>query len=167
MGKIIGAHGLRGYVRVLPYSDVPDRYRTLTEVFVQSKKLGGVRAVREAKEGPAGTWLLRLEGIEDRSGAQALRGAALLVRDQDSPRLPEGRYYVHQIIGLRVRTTDGREVGPVREVLQTGANDVYVTDAGLIPATAEVVQEVDLASGVMVVEPLPGMLDEGPQTHAD
>ena len=71
------------------------------------------------------------------------------------------KYYVHEIVGLQVVTTKGEKVGVVEEVLTTGGNDVYVTPRGLIPATAEVVQKIDVPEGVIVIDPLPGMLDEG------
>ena len=107
------------------------------------------------------------EGINDREGAEALAGGVMYIREQDLPVLPEGRYYVHQIIGLEAVTLEGRRLGPVTDVLVTGANDVYVTPAGLIPATAEVVREIDLATGQMLIAPLPGMLEDEPTAEVE
>ena len=160
VGRIAQAHGLRGEVRVIPLSDVPGRFQTLKEVLVQGAKSSALLTVQSAREGGRGTWLLRFQGLEDRTAIEPWRGAALLVREDDSPALPEGSYYLHQIVGLEVVTTDGRHLGPITEVLETGANDVYVTAAGLIPATREVIKKIDLAAGTMLIEPLPGMLEE-------
>lgn len=167
VGKVLGAHGLRGLLRVLPLTDVPGRHETLKEVMVRTARTAQVYKVERATPAQKGLWLVRLEGISDRTQAETLRGAELFVREADLPELPEGQYYVHQILGLKVITTGGRELGPVTEVLPTGANDVYVTSAGLLPATEEVIKEIDLEAGTMTVEPLPGMLEEPADEDAD
>lgn len=160
VGKILSAHALRGWVRVYPTTDVPDRHRTLKEVLVRTARTEQLLQIRAIKLSDKGTWLLHFEGINDRTAAEALRGAMMYIREADLPALPEGRYYVHQIIGLKVVTTEGRVLGSVTDVLETGANDVYVTPAGLLPATEEVIKQIDLEAGTMLVQPLPGMLDE-------
>lgn len=174
VGRILGPHGLRGLVRVLPLTDVPDRHRTLKQVMVRvgasgtsaptrvapTRRLEQVMTIERAEPSGKGLWLVKFEGIEDRTAAEKLKGGEMFIRDEDLPPLPEGQYYVHQVIGLQVRTVDGRDLGPVTDVLQTGANDVYVTAAGLLPATDEVIKEVDLQAGTMRVDPLPGMLEE-------
>ena len=167
VGKIVAAHGLRGLVKVAPMSDIPDRHRTLREVLVKTARTARLYTVRQAKLTGQGAWLLELEGVTDRTQAEALRGAALLVREVDSPPLPQDVYYLHQLLGLRVVTTDGRDLGPITEVLETGANDVYVTAQALIPAIASVVKQVDLAAGTMLIEPLPGMLEEDARVLRD
>jgi len=175
VGRILGPHALRGMVRVLVLSDVPDRHRTLKQVMARGPGHPGSASGPSGTSGPTreqlltieraqpakqGLWLVRFAGVEDRTAAEKLKGAELFIRTEDLPPLPEGRYYIHEIVGLRVVTVDGRELGPVTEVLRTGANDVYVTAAGLLPATDEVIKAIDLAAGTMRVDPLPGMIDE-------
>lgn len=160
VGRILGAHALKGTVRVAPATDIPDRHQTLEQVLVRTPKAALLLKIAKAAESSKGTWLMRFEGIADRTAAEALAGGLLYIREADLPDLPEGRYYVHQIVGLRAITVDGRDLGQISEVLETGANDVYVTPAGLIPATAEVVKEIDLQAKTMRIAPLPGMLDE-------
>ncbi len=160
VGRILGPHGLRGLVRVLPLTDVPDRHRTLKRVLARTARSEQQLTIERAQPTRHGLWLVQLEGVTDRTAAEKLKGAELFIRDEDLPPLPEGRYYVHQIVGLQVRTVDGRDLGPVTEVLPTGANDVYATAAGLLPATDEVIKAIDLAAGTMLVDPLPGMIDE-------
>jgi 16S rRNA processing protein RimM len=160
VGRILGPHGLRGLVRVLPFSDVPDRHRTLKQVVARTARFEQPLQIERAEPIKQGQWLVRFADVTDRTAAEKLQGAELFISEADLPPLPEGRYYVHQIVGLQVRTVDGRELGPISEVLPTGANDVYVTPAGLLPATDEVIKTIDLAAGTMLVDPLPGMLEE-------
>lgn len=161
VGRILGAHALKGTVRVAPETDIPNRHQTLKEVLVRMLKGPAVLLkVEKAAESSKKTWLVRFEGVNTREGSEALKGGIMYIRDEDLAPLPEGRYYVHQIIGLRVVTVDGRELGPVTEVLETGANDVYVTEGGLIPAIPQVLKEIDLQAGTMLIDPLPGMLEE-------
>lgn len=160
VGRILGAHALKGTVRVVPLTDIPDRHQTLEEVLVRTPRAETLLKVEKAALSSKGTWLLRFEGVNTREASEALAGGIMYVRDEDLPPLPEGRYYVHQIIGLRAVTVDGRELGPVTEVLETGANDVYVTEGGLIPAIPGVLKEVDLEAGIMLIDPLPGMLED-------
>jgi 16S rRNA processing protein RimM len=105
--------------------------------------------------------ILGLAGIEDREAADALRGWLVQVPEDEAWKLPKGQYYWHQIIGLDVVTKDGRRLGTVADILETGANDVYVVkrEGGelLLPAIKDVVKKISPESGEMVVELLPGM----------
>lgn len=105
---------------------------------------------------------LKLAGIEDREGAAALRGEWVLAREDILPALPEGEYYRYQLLGLRVVTTDGRDIGVIEDVFSTPENDVYVVRGEngevLIPAVEDVVQEIDVAAGTVTIEAIPGLL---------
>lgn len=107
------------------------------------------------------TLVLQLAGIEDRDAADALRDWLVQVPENEAWTLPKGRYYWHQIIGLAVVTLDGRRLGAVADILETGANDVYVVsrEGGdlLLPAIKDVVKCISPERGEMVVELLPGM----------
>lgn len=160
IGKVVAPHGVRGEVRVLSLSDLPDRFLGLEQVRLRDRA-GREQCYPLASARPHQRyWLLKLVGCDTREAAEALRGAEVVVRPSEQPPLPPDEYYVHQIVGLRIVTTTGEEVGIVEEVLATGSNDVYVTARGLIPATAEVVQKIDVAGGMIVIDPLPGMLEE-------
>jgi len=107
--------------------------------------------------------LLRLEGVESRDQAEALRGKTVCIpRDQARP-LEEGRYYDFQLVGMAVYDEAGALIGRLKDVLRTPANAVYVVEAGgrevLIPAVREFVREVDVEGRRMVVRLIPGMLD--------
>jgi len=160
VGVIVGAHGLRGELRVRPETDEPERFAALDEVRLVGPE-GEVHEARVKSTHPhAGGILVRLADVTDRTQAQKLKGYAINIRRCMALPLAADEYYVDQIIGLRVETTAGAYIGRVTEVLRTGANDVYVTPRGLIPATREVVKQVDLQAGRMVVEPLAGMFSE-------
>ncbi len=155
----MAAHGIRGELSAYPETDFPERLRPGREVYVAGVAAPRWSRIAAARPGKPPTVLLRLSGVGDRDAAEALRGAELQVAASDLPPLPEGSFYLYQIVGLRVVTEDGRELGRVDDVLQNAANDVYVVGSYLIPALREVVREIDLAGGRMVVRPLPGLLD--------
>jgi 16S rRNA processing protein RimM len=159
VGVVVGAHGVRGELRVAPETDFPERFARLEVVSVAEKgrppqlmKLAG------ARQHPAkGLVLLRLEGVDDRDAADALRGAQLRIRESDLVPLPPGQYYEFQILGLQVVTEEGRDLGKIIDIIHTGANDVYETPMALIPAIEQVMREVDLARGRVVVHWVEGM----------
>lgn len=105
---------------------------------------------------------MQLADVASPTEATALFGELLYVRRDEAATPPRGSYFEHEIVGLRVRTADGRDLGEVAEILRTGANDVYVVrgDLGevLIPAVRHVVKRVDVAAGQMLVELIPGLL---------
>ncbi len=153
VGRITTAHGVRGQVRVEPLTDDPGRFRRLAAVRLELPDGEQRRAqVESAVVSAGGRILLKLQGCDDRDAAHALRGAYILIPQALAVKLPPGHYFVDDIIGLRVVTVGGDELGVVEEVLRTGANDVYVTGRAMIPATREVVRRVDLGAGVMTVD---------------
>jgi 16S rRNA processing protein RimM len=105
---------------------------------------------------------VQLADVTTPDQAVALFGELLYIHRDDATRLPRGSYYEHDVVGLRVEATDGRQLGEVAEVLRTGANDVYVVrgDLGevLIPAVRHVVKRVDVPGGRILVELIPGLL---------
>lgn len=107
-------------------------------------------------------YTLKLGGVNDMTAAEPLRGAEVFIPRAEAPPLPEGHFFVQDVLGLRVVTTAGRDLGTVVDVLVTGANDVYVVrgEAGevLIPAIRDVVLSIDPAAGLIRIEPIPGLL---------
>ncbi len=161
VGEIMGAFGPRGDMRVKPLGRFPERFRELRRVYVGEEHAAAAVLSRKAHgEG----MLMRLDTVKSRDAARALFGQFLYVPESEAVKLPEGEFFVHQVIGLRVVTVSGDELGTVRDVLQTGSNDVYVVRNRarevLIPAIKDVVKRIDPGAGVIEVELLPGLLDE-------
>ncbi len=156
--------GVRGDVHADCLSDVPDRLSTLRAVRVVLKN-GERRALTVTGNERADiTGVLHFEGIEDRDTAEELAGALVEVPGSEAPPLPDGLYYHWQLVGLKVIAEDGRALGTLEEVLQPGANDVYVVRGPhgeiLVPAVKEFVKATDLASGTMTVHVIPGLLPD-------
>jgi 16S rRNA processing protein RimM len=164
VGMITSAHGLRGEVKVELHTDFPERFAPGVVVYLgEALDKVTISAARPHQ----GQMLLQFEGIDNREGAEALRGLWVFIPENEAVELEEDTYFVHDIIGLSVQTTSGQLLGTVTEVLFTGANDVYLVETPdephreiLLPAIADVVKEVDLEQGILTVEPLPGLLDE-------
>tara|TARA_B100001245_G_C22782293_1_gene377687 strand:+ start:291 stop:791 length:501 start_codon:yes stop_codon:yes gene_type:complete len=152
VGRIVGAWGVHGEVKVEPFTDFPSRFNKGSILFLHERPLR-VSASRKRKNG----FVLKLESVDDRSDAEALRGSEMTVPVTDLEDLPVGTFYYFQIIGLEVWTEESELLGTVREIITTGANDAYVVSDGnnkpvLVPAIGGVVQEVDVSNGKMVVK---------------
>ncbi|MGC8838355.1 MAG: ribosome maturation factor RimM [Anaerolineae bacterium] len=164
IAQIVAPHGIRGEVRATILTDFPERFALLKVVYLGEE----ARPVRlEGYRFHRGQVLLKLAGYDTRTEAEELRQVLVQVPVDEAMPLPEGTYYVHEILGLEAWTESGEFLGEVVEVLETGANDVYVLQGGplgeiLIPALESVVLEVDLEGGRMLVRLPPGLLsDEG------
>ena len=151
VGVLVGPHGIRGEVKLRPLTEFPERLPGLKELRLRlpdaKERQVRVRGSRWNKE----MLLLRLEGVETMDDAEALRGAEVLVSADAAAPLPEGRYYLHQIIGLRVLTPEGEELGVVSEVVEGTSNDVYVAAPYMIPATRDAILRLAPEEGLMVV----------------
>ena len=119
IGKIVGALGLKGEVKVYNYSDRPDIYETTPSVYV-GEILMDIERMRVHKN----MVILKLDGISDRDGAERLRGREICITEKDLPPLPEGQYYVRDIIGMEVVDEDSGMLGHVTDVLQNTAQDL-------------------------------------------
>lgn len=156
VGRVRGPRGLEGELKVDPLSDYPKRFVRGATLRAGDRSYTVLAARMHQR-----ALLLRVEGIATREQADELRGLLLEVPESELGPLAEGEYYRFQLIGLEVRDTAGDALGRLEEVLDTGANDVYIVRNDeselLVPAIEAVVKSVDLAAGTMVVEPLQGM----------
>ncbi|MDI3280529.1 MAG: ribosome maturation factor RimM [Bacillota bacterium] len=178
IGEVVAPQGRRGEVRVLPLTDWPERFRLLRRVFLVPPRQGQGGAGGKAEEPLLEcqiekVWfqrqfvILKWAGCEDISTAERWRGALVAIPRAEALELPPGRYYLFQIVGLTVVTEGGEVLGEVVAVQPTGANDVYVVKRPgpgrgkelLLPATREVIREIDLERRRMVVRLLPGLGD--------
>ena len=160
VGKIIGAFGIRGEVKVYPYTDRPERFRELDRVAAGDDVLT-VKSVRFQKN----LVLLRFEGVDDRNAAEALKNRFLTIDRENLRELEEDEYFIFDLIGLEAVREDGTHIGRVTDVIQNTAQDLYEieTDDGkkyLVPAVYELVTDIDINSGIMTINPIPGLFEE-------
>ncbi|MBX0331231.1 ribosome maturation factor RimM [Oscillochloris sp. ZM17-4] len=162
IGVIAGPFGIKGLVKMKSFTDQPDYLRRrLRQIFV-GKKLAPYTLTKLHEHKP-GVLLLTLSGLEKREDVDELRGSEVYIRQSDAAPLGEDEYYIHDLIGMQVSTVDGQEIGPVREVIETGVHEVLVvTRAGqgdaLIPVVREFIAEFDIPGRRVVVRPIEGLL---------
>src|SRR6185437_4879748 len=164
VGRIGRAHGIRGEVGVEVRTDDPDlRFADGAQLATDPPERGPLTVV--ATRWHSGRLLVRFKGLDDRTAAESMRGTMLVIEVDESERPQDpDEFYDHQLVGLRVITTVGDEVGEVAEVLHLPAQDVLAikrTDGieVLVPFVQELVPAVDLDRGSVTVDPRPGLLD--------
>jgi 16S rRNA processing protein RimM len=158
VGRILRAWSIRGDVKVQPTAIEPEELQKFKRVFVGEKyREYKVQSFRPHQN----SWLLKLDGVDTRNDAELLHNQWISIERKDRPTPAEAEYFTNQIIGLKVETIDGVALGLVTEILKTGANDVYVVkgDRGevLLPAVADVIREIDLEQGKMIVKLMEGL----------
>ena len=162
-GRIVGTHGVRGEVRVQPWADSGEFLTGFCKMYYDD---AGARAVTiKGARVHKNIVIMKLEGVDTVEQADVLRGRVLYIDRADAP-LPEGRYFVQDLIGLRVVDANtGAEYGTVEDVTTTVANDVYHmrgTDGKIhfIPAVDSVLAGTDLDAGTIAIRPIKGMFDD-------
>lgn len=160
VGRLGRPHGVRGELRMMVFTDFPERLRAGKKVYVGDEHTPQrIRSVRSHQN----ELLVAFRGIQDRTEAGQLTNQWVYVLESDLPALEEGEYYQHQLLELEVFTEDGQRLGEVIEILETGANDVLVVLTGaekevLLPIIAEVVLEIDLEGKRILARLLPGLV---------
>ncbi|MGI5876061.1 MAG: ribosome maturation factor RimM [Dethiobacteria bacterium] len=171
IGKILSPFGIKGEVKVYPYSDFPERCYTLDKVKLEGKEGSLFKTVVSAFL-HQNLWIMHFENCDTREDAQKLRGMLVQIPPSERVPLPAGSYYYDEIIGLEAFTTGGLKIGLVKDIIKTGSNDVYVIEQGdtagdkkdkkkdlLVPALKDIVKEINLEKGYLLLEPIPGLLD--------
>ena len=158
IAQILAPWGVRGEAKASLLTDFPDRFSLLETVYLGDElELLHLEGYRLHNRG----LVLKFQGMDKPEAVERLRGKLVQIRDDEAMPLEEGTYYVHQIVGLEVWTVESEYLGIVDDVLFTGSNEVYIVknkeDEILIPAIAQVVQEVDLEAGRLTVRLLEGL----------
>ncbi len=159
---IIGAHGREGEIRVKVTSDVAGRFDEGQTLFVSRDGIATeghtsrIDNIRPTGSKGNDILIVSLRGYSDRDQALKLAGFWLCIPQSEVPVAEDGEYFHYQLIGLKVRTVGGEELGELAEILETGSNDVYVvagTDGDiLVPALSRVVKEINIDACLMVVD---------------
>jgi 16S rRNA processing protein RimM len=157
IGKILSPRGTGGQFRVQVATDFPERFSPSSEVYIDGRPV-----LIESVDWHRGQAIVKLASVDTVEAAVKLRGQLLEIHHSQLKTLPEGQYYHFQLIGLEVRTVRGDRIGEITDILTMTSNDTYVVrgDRGeiLIPAIEDVVKSVDLEAGLLVIEPMKGLL---------
>ncbi len=160
IGKIVAPHGVRGDIRILPLTEKPEQFLKLNYLLLdngQQLRIGNVRFHKKMI-------LASAEEITNMNEAELLRGKNVSIFSEDLPPLEEGRFYVSDLLGLKVSLEDGKDLGRLKDIISTGNNDVYVIEVPgdkdiLLPALKIYVKKIDLNEKLIVVS-LPQWVDE-------
>ena len=163
VGIITATHGLKGEVKVYPTTDDPGRFRRLKKVILDNGKVSvdlEIESVKYFKQ----FVILKFKGLDDIEQVEKYRKASLYVTRDNAVRLKKDEFFIADLIDMKVVNEDGSPLGTLRDVITTGANDVYevALDEGgtvLIPAIKECILDVDVENAVMRVHLLVGLLD--------
>jgi 16S rRNA processing protein RimM len=166
VGKIVNTHGVKGYVKVFPLTDNLERFCRLSKVLLVLGEYRREEAIDQVRlDSHKNNVYLLFKGITDKSLADPLKNSLIMIPKSQLVPLPENTYYHFQLIGLQVYLQEGAYLGKIKQILETGANDVYLVENEpgdkpiLIPALKSIVKEIDLEQGKMIVDPPPGLLD--------
>ena len=160
VGKIINTHGLRGEVKVIPWTDTPNVFEDLETIYLKNNDVLTISSVKYQKN----NLIVKFKELGDINEAEKLKNQVLYAERSALGELPDGVYYIADLIGLSVRKETGEEVGKIKDVLQTGANDIYVVAREgakdlLVPVIPNVVLSVDIDGGEVTVS-LPDGLED-------
>ena len=162
IGQIVNTFGIKGMVKIKPFTDDINRFDKLKKVYIKNKDGKKEYQIQEVKY-HKNMVLMKLEGIDTVEQADLLRQSYLLVNRDDEEPLEEGVYYIVDLIGLEVYTDEGVLLGNVDDIFNTGSNDIYVVKDGkgkqiLLPGIPDVIKNVDLESGKIIVHLILGLM---------
>ena len=161
IGKFRRPHGIRGEIRMTVLTDFPDLISPGKTIFTGDQhKAYTINGIRWH----GADMLVSLKELPDRTAVEIFRNIMVYMKSKDMPELPEGEFYTHQLVGLEVITDQGENLGRLKEIIITGANDVYLVEspAGkevLLPAIDDVVLDINYEDGIMLVHIISGLLD--------
>jgi len=161
IGQIVNTYGIKGFVKVVPYTDDIKRFEQLKSVYIEQKSKIIEAFIEEVKYSK-NLVLIKLKGINSIEEAEKYKNAILKIDRKDAVKLPEDTYFIVDLIGLDVYTLDGENLGKLEDIFKTGSNDVYVVknELGkqiLIPAIESVIKQIDLSHRKIIVNLLEGL----------
>lgn len=161
VGQIVNTFGIKGQLKVKPFTDDMKRFEELKTVYICKKNEMKKVEIEDVKYNKQCV-LLKVKGIEDLTEAEKYKGLFLKIDRKDAKKLPKDTYFVADILGLEVYTDEGELLGKVDDIFPTGANDVYVVkdELGkqiLLPSIPEVLKEIDLEKGKVIVHLIEGL----------
>ncbi|HEY6951858.1 MAG TPA: ribosome maturation factor RimM [Bacteroidota bacterium] len=163
VGKISGPVGIKGEVKIVPWSESTERFSSLKSVWIGSDPKNPREVVVEAVHDRGRQIVMKFGGIDNRTAAEELREKLVLVPDREVVPPREGSFFIDDVLGMNVVTEDGKSVGVVREILRLPSNDLWQIESGArtisIPAVKEFIRSVDLGTRTVVIHEIEGLLD--------
>lgn len=158
VGKIVNVHGIKGDVKINPFIDDTEAFRSFKFLIVNDKEIK-IKGVKFVKHCP----ILSLEGIDSVEKAEGLRNTSVYIEEEMLPELSDNEFYVKDILNLSVETEEGEYLGKITDVFKTGSNDVYevLKEDGkkfLIPAISQVIKEINIKDKKVIIELLEGLI---------
>ncbi len=163
IGVVTSVHGIKGEILVTPITDSPEQFFQLKKVYLKDRqgprRIFDIESVRRKKN----ALIIKMVSVNTRDQAETLKGYRVeKAFDVQKSALKTDEFYIFELIGLNIKTTDGRWLGEITDVMQMPANDVYIVknddEEILIPAIGDVVKKVDLENGFIFIEPIKGLL---------
>lgn len=164
IGKIVNVVGLKGEVKVYSYAEEPDRFERLEKIFLGTEEKNTEYVVTKVRY-KGDMVILTLDGVTDRNAAEALKGLMVLMDEADLEELPEGVYYIKDLIGMKVVSDSGVELGTLKDINTNTAQRVYeVARPGkpdiLIPGVDEFILDTDMDNRVITVKVIEGLYED-------
>lgn len=162
IGQIVNSYGIKGFLKVVPFTDDVTRFEDLEFIYIEKKKTLEKKVIEEVKYNK-NLVLLKIKGIDDINQALAYKECYIKIDRKDAVELPEDSYFIVDLIGLEVYTLQQELLGTIVDVFPTGSNDVYVVkdELGkqiLLPAIGEVIKQVDIPNKKMIVQLIDGLI---------
>lgn len=162
IGQIVNTYGIKGFLKVVPYTDDIKRFEKLNSIYIQTKKSLETVIIEEVKYAK-NLVLLKIKGIDNINDAEIYKNCYIKIDRSDAVELPEDSYFIVDLIGIKVYTDEGEALGDIIDVFPTGANDVYVVknELGkqvLLPAIGDVIKNVDIKNKKMIVHLIEGLV---------
>lgn len=160
VGKIINTHGVKGEVKLYPYTENIKRFSDLKTIYIgeekSSIKIQGVRYHKNMA-------LIKLEGLDNMNDVIFLKGEKVYIDELDRIKLPKDKYFIYELIDCKVFDMEGNSLGYVKDVLQNSSNDVYIIKDNekeyLIPAVKEFIKEINISEKKIVIDVIEGMIE--------
>lgn len=158
VGLIVSPRGLQGHIKVNVETDFPERFSGSSQVYINRQA-----TVIEEVSWHKGQAIIKLQGVDNEEEADTLVGCVIEIHRSQLFSLEEDVYFHFQLVGLNVITTGGDTIGTIAEIMSMASADIYVIKGKngeiLVPATEEIIKSIDLEKGIMVIEPMDGLLD--------
>lgn len=162
IGQIVNTYGIKGFLKVVPYTDDVTRFEDLKSIYIETKNSLKTVIIEEVKYSK-NLVLLKIKGIDDINAAESFKNCYIKIDRKDAVKLPEDSYFIIDLIGICVYTDNNEELGNIVDVYSTGANDIYVVknELGkqvLLPAIGDVIKDVDIENKKMIVHLIDGLV---------